>query len=361
MRAAIVIGLLAAPSVATAQTEIQSILDALVYVESRGQGGQKIEAGTGVIINKKGYIVTAKHVLGKNFDPATDTVWIRHKSKASAEVRARRFKCSDEPFDICILHVSTASLSLVQPLKAFELKCSMPAIRTPVMAAGFPPGEFSPATLVSGIISTDEPGESFKYYMDTATSPGMSGGPVFGANNTLFGVVHGKGKETAVFLISHFGPVRSMIEEAESPCPFETITIAGTQLVQKMSLPFTIAKNLNVTIEEAKKIEAAVPAKPLGRIYLQIPNQSYKKSANEVVALLRAAGLPIDPQIEDVDESKSPKSAEIRYFQDSALSQAMTVKKILSEKANLNFEIRRLNLSAPEGNIEVWWPAEKRG
>jgi len=182
-----------ASQAALAQTPQEPWRDLLVYVRPKTPGGADLgQGGTGVILNSKGFIITAKHVIGDAFDPVRGEITVSHRSKSSYQITARLMDCTDSRWDICILHVSSDALPALSTAKYFNLNCAMPVAGTPLKAAGFPLDPWSPAIEVEGKLQTQAPAAHFKYYMDLRTTAGMSGGPVYSADYSLVGIVLGK-------------------------------------------------------------------------------------------------------------------------------------------------------------------------
>lgn len=341
---------------AHAQNALADIQEALVFVQVKNDRGALLDRGSGVIINNTGFILTAKHLFSK-FDEGAGEVLVSLRSREAYPLKARLYKCTDDKFDICVLKVSSASVASAQIRNPFKLKCSMPKIGTPVFAAGFPPGDFSPSTIVPGIISTDEPAEKFKYYMSAAASPGMSGGPVFGGDGSLFGLVHGKADGTAIFLVAHLAPAKGLIEESEADCPRLTVALERGGLKVEPASDASIAKETGKPLAGIAQIDATqVPA--LRKVYFQIANEKQRSEAKGAVEILLGQQIPVARGIENVGE-RAPNKAQVRYFDEASRSEAERVLKSVSEAGLANAELRKVDLpggNPAKGVVEVWWP-----
>jgi serine protease Do len=161
----------------------------VVSIVVAGNNGQSA-AGTGVIINSDGLILTNKHVIPV---AATEINVVDYSNrKYSASVLGR-----DSANDIAFIKVEGLPAS-VPPAKLAD--SSRVKVGDKVLAIGNALGEFQ-NTVTSGIVSgigrpieiSDENGESFESLFnliqtDAAINPGNSGGPLVNMNGEVIGI-----------------------------------------------------------------------------------------------------------------------------------------------------------------------------
>ncbi len=142
-------------------------------------------AGSGVIINENGYIITNHHVI----DGASSiTVNLRDQTSYTASLIA-----SDANNDIAVIKITTTStLKYAVIGDSTELR-----VGTEVLAIGNPLGELG-GSVTKGIISAldrqvviDNVAMTL-LQIDAAINPGNSGGGLFNMNGQLIGIVNAK-------------------------------------------------------------------------------------------------------------------------------------------------------------------------
>ncbi len=92
-----------------------------------------------------------------------------------------------------------------------------------------------------------------------------------------------------------------------------------------------------------------------GQIYVQRDRLDISHSAITTVKNLVDAGFPVYKSVEVVDNSKMPKTAQVRYFNDSDKPSAEKAVSLLKRQFN-SANIVRVGLPAPSGQLEVWLP-----
>jgi len=148
-------------------------------------------AGSGVIINEDGYIVTNNHVIE---DADTISVLLRDSSNYVAELIA-----TDAEADIAIIKINpTVELTYAVVGNSDSLR-----VGDDILAIGNPLGSLG-GSVTKGIISgkdrevSSEDGYTMTLLqVDCAINPGNSGGALFDMNGYLVGVVNSKYTETS--------------------------------------------------------------------------------------------------------------------------------------------------------------------
>ncbi|UNM95860.1 Do family serine endopeptidase [Ignatzschineria rhizosphaerae] len=135
-------------------------------------------AGSGFIIDKKGYVITNAHVIG---DADKITVHLADRRELKAELIGM-----DEKTDVAVLKIEADKLPVVKIADVSKLK-----VGQWVMAVGSPFGLDYTAT--QGIISSlgrNLPNDNFTPFIqtDAAVNPGNSGGPLFNTEGEVIGI-----------------------------------------------------------------------------------------------------------------------------------------------------------------------------
>lgn len=147
-------------------------------------------AGSGVIVNKKGYIATNYHVIE---GAKKITVRLRNGRSRSASVVGY-----DEGNDIAVLKIGGSGYTAVTIGKSKKVQVGDLAV-----AIGNPLGQLG-GTTTSGIISALDRQLSINdkkltlLQTDTAINPGNSGGGLFNGKGELIGLVVAKGSGTGI-------------------------------------------------------------------------------------------------------------------------------------------------------------------
>ena len=145
--------------------------------------------GSGVVIDKNGYILTNNHVVSAAAtDNGTLVVTYSNQQTASAKVVGR-----DPATDLAVVKVDTASLTVATLGDSSKL-----AVGDPVVAIGSPLGLMG--TVTSGIVSalnrpvhvsgeeSDTDAVIDAIQTDAAINPGNSGGPLVDAQGAVIGI-----------------------------------------------------------------------------------------------------------------------------------------------------------------------------
>ncbi len=146
--------------------------------------------GSGVVIDKAGYVLTNNHVvtLGGSSPAASIVVTFSDQSTAKAKVVG-----TDPVSDLAVLKVPTSKLTVARLGNSSAL-----AVGDPVVAIGSPLG--LQGTVTSGIVSAlnrpvhvgDESGSSTAYLdaiqTDAPINPGNSGGALVAADSSVIGI-----------------------------------------------------------------------------------------------------------------------------------------------------------------------------
>jgi hypothetical protein len=96
-----------------------------------------------------------------------------------------------------------------------------------------------------------------------------------------------------------------------------------------------------------------------GRIYIQQDGSDDMRKGSGVARSLQAAGFNnVVPQVERTASARTPKEAQVRYFNDADKAQAIEVLKKLQQQYP-GATLVAMKIPAPRGQIEVWLPRVK--
>ena len=154
---------------------------------SRFHSSNKIGIGSGVIISKKGYILTNEHVSGDKYSTCYVTL-------ADGEVLTANVVWADSTLDLSIIKVNKQFADFVLLGDSEDIK-----IGETVFAIGNPIGMEFQRTVTSGIISAKNRTITFeenseKFFMDNliqtdaTINPGNSGGPLLNIYGEIIGI-----------------------------------------------------------------------------------------------------------------------------------------------------------------------------
>lgn len=157
---------------------------AFVVVQSNGGAAGTGELGSGVIVDKKGDILTALHVVR-----GATTIEV---SFADGSTSAATVTSSDVSHDIAVLKPSTLPAEVLPAALG-----NAPQVGDEVFAVGNPLDLV--ASLSAGVVSgldrtftpADGPSLSGMIQFDAAVNPGSSGGPLLNAKGQVIGIVTG--------------------------------------------------------------------------------------------------------------------------------------------------------------------------
>lgn len=147
---------------------------------SKGESG----VGSGIIVDKKGYILTNNHVASKQSNDISISIFDGRELKG-------KVVWTDESLDLAVLKITGDNLT-VAPLGDSK----MLTVGDPAIAIGNPLGLTFQRTVTSGIISAINRtiGESDGIFMedllqtDASINPGNSGGPLINISGEVIGI-----------------------------------------------------------------------------------------------------------------------------------------------------------------------------
>jgi S1-C subfamily serine protease len=138
--------------------------------------------GSGMIIDKSGYILTSNHIVE---NARTTTIILVDGGKFLGEVTGR-----DELRDLAIIKITVSGFSL--PIVTLGNSDKLETGEE-VIAIGYSLGLKGKATVSKGIISAFRSGDSVNYIQtDAAINPGNSGGPLVNSKGEVVGIVTAK-------------------------------------------------------------------------------------------------------------------------------------------------------------------------
>lgn len=196
--------------------------DAVVEIQTRGTqrtilGSSVTEgAGSGVIINEEGYIVTNFHVIDET---NSITVRLHNGETYSAEVVGY-----DEQEDIAILKINAQDLTSAAIGSSDEL-----AVGDLAVVIGNPLGQLG-GTVTQGIISSTDREISLEgrtrslIQTDAAINSGNSGGGLFNSKGELVGIVVAKGEGVGVEGLGFAIPIDSVAKQIDDIIENGTVT-----------------------------------------------------------------------------------------------------------------------------------------
>ena len=153
-------------------TVYEKINPSIVFIEAIS--GDEISTGTGIVVGKKGEILTSAHVIDENANIEVRT------SKGEVYKAEILFKPENQS-DLILIKIKPKSfLPVIKLVDSSILK-----VGQKVLAIGNPFG-FS-GTLTTGIISRIDY-EKNKIQTDAAINPGSSGGPIVNADGEVIGI-----------------------------------------------------------------------------------------------------------------------------------------------------------------------------
>lgn len=151
---------------------VQQVLPSLVVVR-----GHRFGAGSGIVWDSNGLILTNNHVVGRR----TPIVLLQDDHEYEAKLVAR-----DPDVDLALLSIDAAGLTPLRPVSG------SPRVGEMVFAFGHPWGQRN--TVTRGIVSAlvraqNRRGESLPIVRsDAPLAPGNSGGPLVNASGELVGI-----------------------------------------------------------------------------------------------------------------------------------------------------------------------------
>jgi len=137
--------------------------------------------GTGVLIDKKGTVLTAAHVVAGNIEPKIQVLIDTGQQYTCERIAI------DYMRDLAVVRISTSA----QNFSFVKIQASnYYYVGQDVLVIGNPNGNFW--TVTKGVISRIFfylPAFSFRFDTDAKINPGNSGGPVFNENGEVIGII----------------------------------------------------------------------------------------------------------------------------------------------------------------------------
>ncbi len=178
------IGCARAQELESAVTYIQvSVIDPFT------QARRPLTTGSGFLIDRRGYIITARHVAmaKKTEEPGERWIGVSLRHKDASPVPAQIVACEFDNIDLCLIKVSDASVAAANITEVFSPSCRHLSHRESITAYGYPYGAANPVIGVPGEITGDL-AFGLKYPSNVQIIPGMSGGPVVDASGQTVAV-----------------------------------------------------------------------------------------------------------------------------------------------------------------------------
>ncbi len=166
---------------------VEEVADSVVEVEG---------SGSGVIIDRRGYIITNEHVVSDLNSAGKQIVVVLHNGKRCVA----KYQGGDAKYDIAVLKIDAGSLTL--PVAKIG-KSSALKVGDEVLAIGNPLATLG-GTVTNGIISAKDRQIRVEHYLMTLLqtnaeiNPGNSGGGLFNMAGELVGIVNAKQFATGI-------------------------------------------------------------------------------------------------------------------------------------------------------------------
>lgn len=246
-----------ADAVVEITTEVQT---KSVFGSSVSQG-----AGSGVIVNKKGYIATNYHVIE---GAKKISVRLRNGKSKSASVVGY-----DESNDIAVLKISGSGYTAAKVGKSSNVRVGDLAV-----AIGNPLGQLG-GTTTAGIISaldrqlTLDSKKLTLLQTDTAINPGNSGGGLFSGSGELIGIVVAKGSGTGIEGLGFAIPI-------DTAAPIIDDIIDNGTVVEKPAAGITV---VNVTEENKSEFKVDKTGVYIYKVYGSNAKKAGLKAGDRIV------------------------------------------------------------------------------
>ncbi|MQW08196.1 hypothetical protein GHK45_32035 [Sinorhizobium meliloti] len=200
-----------------AQAQVISNTSPIVLVRMMNINSEEDRTkGSGFILNKDGFIITARHVVA-DYDPTKERLLVSMRSVGASPVMADIIMCSNGVADICLIKVDPAAVEAASINSFFKLGCWALELGADIRAVGFPFGQ--PLVQNGGRITGLLTG-SLTFPTDAQVVPGMSGGPVFLEDDVAVGIVRGGAPGTGnLTFVTPFSSAKDLFSAASSDCP----------------------------------------------------------------------------------------------------------------------------------------------
>lgn len=254
-----------------------------------GEGGPKGQqeqervirgAGSGFIIDKKGYIITNAHVVG---DANKITVHLADRRELPAELVGM-----DEKTDVAVLKIDADKLPIVKIADIKNLK-----VGQWVMAVGSPFGLDYTAT--QGIISSlgrNLPNDNFTPFIqtDAAVNPGNSGGPLFNTEGEVIGINSQIYTSTGSYAGVSFAIPIDLAMHIVDQIRTDGKVSRGWLGVQIQEVTATLAETFDLDKPMGALVSSIVPDSPAAKSALKVGDVILSFGKDEVVS---SSQLPI--------------------------------------------------------------------
>ncbi|OLR56263.1 hypothetical protein BHK98_09415 [Hornefia porci] len=224
-------------------------------------------AGSGVIIQSNGYIITCNHVIE---GASKVTVTLKNKKTYTATVVG-----TDSDNDIAVLKIRATGLSAATYGNSSKLQ-----VGDQVVAIGNPLGELS-NTATTGIISalnrnlTIDGKKLNLLQTDASINPGNSGGALFNSSGNLVGIVVAKSSGSDVEGLGFAIPINKAAKIAKQIIKTGKSTSSGSSNSSSTSGDAAIG----VTVTELSESEAKSSGYDAAGVYISSVTSAYARSA----------------------------------------------------------------------------------
>lgn len=166
------------------EANAQRLEDAVVFIrvgttDPISQSRRELTSGSGFLIDRRGHIITARHVVQHREaeDPGPRWITVSLRDRDALPLPAQLVGCESPSIDMCLIKVSDSSVAAANITDVFVPVCRHLTLREAIVAYGYPFGRFNPVLIVPGSV-TGNIGEKLKNPSNVQIVPNMSGGPV---------------------------------------------------------------------------------------------------------------------------------------------------------------------------------------
>ena len=199
------------------------------------------------------------------------------------------------------------------------------------------------AILVAPFISSLNAAEPGKFRASSAALRAL---------NEASKAAHGGDEKSSPLFTGILEAIAVVDNELRPPSAREAITPELTQQINTDAKPAT--SHEKVILENAfTRLRDTV-------IYIQITKGSNTQLeiAQNLLSVLRSRSL-VAPGIEEIDESKMPDNMQVRFFNESDRSVAISLSEVIKNSTETPAFIVKVNLKAKPGTLEVWFPKHR--
>lgn len=294
-----------------------------VFGNSVSQG-----AGSGVIVNKKGYIATNYHVI-----EGAKKISVRLRSGTTKSASVVGY---DESNDIAVLKISGSGYTAAKIGKSSSVQVGDLAV-----AIGNPLGQLG-GTTTAGIISaldrqlTLDSKKLTLLQTDTAINPGNSGGGLFNGRGELIGIVVAKGSGTGIEGLGFAIPI-------DTAAPIIDDIIDNGTVVEKPAAGITV---VNVTEDNKSEFKVDKTGVYIYKVYGSHAKKAGLKAGDRIV---KVDGKKVSDNTQVVQQVQTHKVGDTLSVTVERNGKQQTVKFKLEKASQFEDEENQLKQEQQQG------------